>query len=54
MKTVLDKDNTGVSELLYALRTAPKENIISPAELQTGRKFTTVKDIITTKPVQHN
>ena len=53
-KIVLDKDNTGLSELLYALRTAPKENKISPAELHTGRKFTTVKDIITTKPVQHN
>ena len=43
-----------MSELLYALRTAPKENKISPAELHTSRKFTTVKDIITTKPVQIN
>ena len=43
-----------MSELLYALRTAPKENKISPAELHTSRKFTTVKDIITTKPVQNN
>ena len=47
---VLDKENTGLSEQLYALRTAPKENKLSPAELHTNRKFTTVKDIITTKP----
>ena len=53
-KIVLCKDNTGWSELLYALQTAPKENKISPAELHTGRKFSTVKDIITTKPVQNN
>ena len=53
-RIVLDKDNTGLSEMLYALRTAPKENKISPAELHTSRKFTTVKDIITTKPIQHN
>ena len=53
-RIVLDKDNTGLSEWLYALRTAPKENKISPAELHTSRKFTTVKDIITTKPIQHN
>ena len=49
-KIVLDKDNTGLSELLYALRTAPKENKMSPAKLYTGRKFNTVKDIIPTKP----
>ena len=51
---VLDKDNTGLSELLYALRAALKESKISSAEPHTSRKFTTVKDIITTKPIQHN
>ena len=39
-----------MSELLYALRTAPKENKMSTAELHTGRKFNTVKDIRNTKP----
>ena len=46
-RIVLDKDNTGLSELLYALRTTPKE-------VHTSRKLTTVKDIITTKPIQNN
>ena len=53
-KIVLNKDNTRLSELLYALRTAPNENEKSPAELHTGRKFISVKDIITTKPKQPN
>ena len=35
-RIVLDKDSTGLSEMLYALRTAPKENKISPAELHTS------------------
>ena len=47
---VLEKENTGLSEILYALRNAPKSNNQSPAELQLGRKLTTIKDIITTKP----
>ena len=38
-RIVLDKDNTGLSELLYALRTAPKENKISPAELHTSENL---------------
>ena len=32
---------------------APKSNNQSPAELQLGRKLTTIKDIITTKPTPH-
>ena len=39
-----------MSEILYAKRNAPKSNNQSPAELQLGRKLTTIKDIITTKP----
>ena len=47
---VLDKENTGLSEKLYSIRNASKSNNKSPAELQLGRKLTTIKDIITTKP----
>ena len=47
---ILDKDNTGLSEMLYALRGAKKPDKSCPAELQNKRKFTTIKDIITTKP----
>ena len=36
--------------MLYALRGAKKLNKPCPAELHYNRKFTTVKDIITTKP----
>ena len=46
----LDKDNTGLSEMLYALRRAKKPDKSCPAELQNKRKYTTVKDIVTTKP----
>ena len=45
----LEKDNTGLSEMLYALRGAKTQNIPCPAELYNNRTFTTVKDIITTK-----
>ena len=47
-RIVLDKGNTGLSEILYSIRNAPKSNNNSPAELQLGRKLTTIKDIITT------
>ena len=46
---ILDKDNTGLSEMLYALRGAKKSDKSCPAKLQNKRKYTTVKDIITTK-----
>ena len=46
----LGKDNTGLSEMLYALRGARRLNELYPAEHHINRKFTTVKDIITTKP----
>ena len=49
-RIVLQKGNTELTELLNKLRNTPKENKITPAELQTGRKMTTVKDIITTEP----
>ena len=49
-RIVLQKGNTELSEVLYTLRSTPKVNKITPAELQLGRKVTTVKDIITTKP----
>ena len=45
----MEKDNTGLSEMLYALRGAKRPNKPCPAELNNNRKFTTVKDI-TTKP----
>ena len=47
---ILDKDNTGLSEKLYALRGAKKPDNSCPAELQNKQIYTTVKDIITTKP----
>ena len=46
----LEKDHSGLSELLYALRGAKRPNKPCPAELHNNRQFTTVKDIITTKP----
>ena len=49
-RIILDKENTGLSEILYSIRKAPKSNNVSPAELQLGRKLTTIKEIITTKP----
>ena len=49
-RTILDKENVGLSEILYSIRNAQKSNNISPAELQLGRKLTTIKEIITTKP----
>ena len=49
-RVVLDKENTGLSEKLYAKRNEPKSNNQSPAELQLVRKLTTIEDIITTKP----
>ena len=49
-RVVLDRENTGLSQILYAIRNAPKSNNQSPAKLQLGRKVTTIKDIITTKP----
>ena len=36
--------------MLYALRGAKRQNKLCAAELHNIRKFTTVKDIITTKP----
>ena len=36
--------------MLYALRSAKRPNKFCSAELHNNRKFTTVKDIITTKP----
>ena len=48
-RIVLDKENTGLSERLYAIRNAQKSNNQSPAELQLGRKLTTIKDLITKK-----
>ena len=53
-KIVSDKDNTGLSELLYALRNAPKSEKLSPAGQHIGRKFTTIEDIVTTKPKNEN
>ena len=50
---ILDKDNTGLSEMLYALRGAKKPDNSCPAELQSKRKYTTIKDIITTKPTKN-
>ena len=50
---ILDKDNTGLSEMLYALRGAKKPDNSCPAELQNKRKYTTIKDIITTKPTKN-
>ena len=47
---IFEKDNTGLSEILYALRGAKRPNKPCPAELHNNRKFTTVKDIFTTKP----
>ena len=47
---ILEKDNTGLSEMLYALRSAKRPIKFCSAELHNNRKFTTVKDIITTKP----
>ena len=47
---ILEKDNTGLSEMLYALRGAKRQNKPCAAELHNNRKYTTVKDIITTKP----
>ena len=47
---ILDKDNTGLSEMLHALRGAKKPDRSCPAELQNKRKYTTIEDIITTKP----
>ena len=49
-KVVLEKEITGLSEILYALRSAPRKDNFSPAELHFSRKQKTVKDIITTKP----
>ena len=49
-RIVLQKGNTELSEVLYTLRSTPKENKKTPAELQIGREVTTVKDIITTQP----
>ena len=53
-KVVLDKDNTGLSELLYTLRKAPKIDKLSPAEQYFERKLPTLKNIITTKPKNYN
>ena len=39
--------------MLYALRSAKRPNKCCSAELHNNRKFTTVKDIITTKPNQN-
>ena len=50
----LDKENTGLSEILYAIRNALKSDKKSPAELQLGRKLTTIKDIITTEPTTNH
>ena len=47
---IVEKDNTGLSEMLYALRSAKRPNKFCSAVLHNNRKFTTVKDIITTKP----
>ena len=47
---ILQKDNTGLSEMLYALRGAKGPNKPCPAELHNNRKFNNVKDIITTEP----
>ena len=47
---ILEQDNTGLSEMLYALRSAKRPKKLCSAELHNNRKFTTVKDIITTKP----
>ena len=47
---ILEKEITGLSEMLYALREAEKPNKPCPAELHNNKKLTTVKDIITTKP----
>ena len=52
-KIILDKDNTVLSEKLYALRGAKKPDKSCPAELQNKRKYTTIKDIITTKPTKN-
>ena len=49
-KIILEKDNTGLSEMLYALIGAKRQNKLCAAELHNNRKFTTVKEIITTKP----
>ena len=49
-KKVLEGDNTGLSEILYALRSIPRKDNSSPAELHLGRKINTVKEILTTKP----
>ena len=48
-KIVLQKGNTELSELLFTLRSTPKSRKIILAELQIGRKMSTVRDIITTK-----
>ena len=53
-RVVLDKDSTGLSEILYALRSAPKNNKTFPADSLLGRKLSTVKEIITTKPYTNN
>ena len=53
-KIVLEKENTVISEILYALRSAPRNDILSPAELQLRLKLNTVKDIITTKPKNYS
>ena len=49
-KVVLEKEITGLSENLYALRSAPRKDNFSLAELHFSREQITVKDIITTKP----
>ena len=48
-RIVLDEENTGLSEIIYSIRNAPKSNNKSPAELQLGRKLTTIEDVRTTK-----
>ena len=45
---ILEKVNTGLSEKLHALRGAKRPNKPCPVELHNNKKFTTVKDIITT------
>ena len=42
-QTILSKDKTGLSELLYSLRISQKKNGKSPFEKQMGKEPNTVK-----------